>query len=361
MKKYFDYIIAGGGSAGCTLASRLCENKHINVLLIEAGGSGKSLFTKMPGGNGYIFGNPKFDWGFESVPQPLLNNRKILYPRGKGLGGSSLLNGMIYMRGAPGDFNRWRQKGLNGWSYEDVLPYFKKSASAEHRNEDKYHSHTGPLKLTPAGNYNVVDESFIKACVEAGSEINHDFYNETLNGVGRYDVKVWNGKRQSSAEAYLKYKPKNLTIYKNTSVIKILFEKSKAIGLLLSKGKVYTSSEIILSLGAFGSPKCLMLSGVGPYEHLKELRIDVVKDLPGVGENLHDHPIMPMNWGFKNNNMSFSKYQRIDKAIIVGLQYIFFKKGVTSAPFWSTNLFHSLRENEMPELQIFMTPKVKNF
>ena len=356
MEKTFDFIIAGGGSAGCTLASRLCENKNINVLLIEAGGSGKSLFTQMPGGNGYIFGNPKFDWCLESIPQPRLNNRKILYPRGKGLGGSSLLNGMIYMRGAPGDFNRWRQKGLSGWSYEDVLPYFKKSASAEHRNEDKYHSHTGPLKLTPAGNYNVVDESFIKACVEAGSEINHDFYNETLNGVGRYDVKVWNGKRQSSAEAYLKYKPKNLTIYKNTSVIKILFKKSKAVGLILSKGKVYASSEIILSLGAFGSPKCLMLSGVGPYEHLKEMRIDLVNDLPGVGENLHDHPIMPMNWGFKNEDMSFSKYQRIDKAIIAGLQYLFFKTGVTSAPFWSTNLFHSLREKEMPELQIFMTP-----
>ena len=113
MEKTFDYIIAGGGSAGCTLASRLCENKDINVLLIEAGGSGKSLFTQMPGGNGYIFGNPKFDWCLESIPQPQLNNRKILYPRGKGLGGSSLLNGMIYMRGAPGDFNRWRQKGLN--------------------------------------------------------------------------------------------------------------------------------------------------------------------------------------------------------------------------------------------------------
>ena len=123
MKKTFDYIIAGGGSAGCTLASRLSENKDIKVLLIEAGGSGKSLFTQMPGGNGYIFGNPKFDWGFESIPQPSLNNRKILYPRGKGLGGSSLLNGMIYMRGAPGDFNRWRQKGLEGWSFNDVLPY----------------------------------------------------------------------------------------------------------------------------------------------------------------------------------------------------------------------------------------------
>ena len=356
MEKTFDYIIAGGGSAGCTLASRLCENKDVNVLLIEAGGTGKSLFTQMPGGNGYIFGNQKFDWCLESIPQTRLNNRKILYPRGKGLGGSSLLNGMIYMRGAPGDFNRWRQKGLNGWSYEDVLPYFKKSASAPHRKQDKYHSHTGPLKLTPAGNYNIVDEAFINACFEAGSEINNDFYNENLKGVGRYDVKVWNGKRQSSAEAYLKNKPKNLTIYKNTSVIKILFKKSKAIGLILSNGKVFASSEIILSLGAFGSPKCLMLSGVGPYEHLKEMKIDVVNDLPGVGENLHDHPIMPMNWGFKNNNMSFSKYQRIDKAIIAGLQYIFFKKGVTSAPFWSTNLFHSLREEEMPELQIFMTP-----
>ncbi len=356
MKKTFDYIIAGGGSAGCTLASRLSKNKDIKVLLIEAGGSGKSLFTQMPGGNGYIFGNPKFDWCFESIPQPSLNNRKILYPRGKGLGGSSLLNGMIYMRGAPGDFNRWRQKGLEGWSYNDVLPYFKRSASAFHREKNEYHSHSGPLKLTPAGNYNSIDKAFIDSCVEAGAEINNDFYNGNLNGVGRYDVKVWNGKRQSSAEAYLKFKPNNLTIYKNTSVIKILIEKNKAKGLLLSNGEVYASSEVILSLGAFGSPKCLMLSGIGPEEHLKEKNIELIINLPGVGENLHDHPVMPMNWAFQNNNLSFSKYQRIDRAIIVGLKYILFKKGLAAAPFWSTNLFHAIREKDMPEIQVFMTP-----
>ena len=356
MKKTFDYIIAGGGSAGCTLASRLSQDKSANVLLIEAGGSGKSLFTSMPGGNGYIFGNPKFDWGFESTPQSSLNNRKILYPRGKGLGGSSLLNGMIYMRGASGDFNRWRQKGLNGWSYDDVLPYFKRSASSYHRKEDKYHSHKGPLKLTPAGNYSDIDKAFIDACVDAGASKNHDFYNENLNGVGRYDVKVWNGRRQSSAEAYLKIIPKNLTILKNTYVLKILFEKSKAIGLQLSSGNVYASSEVILSLGAFGSPKCLMLSGIGPKEHLQEHGIELINDLPGVGENLHDHPVMPMNWGLKNKNMSFSKYQRIDRAIILGLQYILFKKGLAAAPFWSSNLFHSIREKDMPEIQVFMTP-----
>ena len=356
MKKNFDYIIAGGGSAGCTLAARLCENKNANVLLVEAGGSGKSLFTQMPGGNGFIFGNPKFDWCINSIPQPSLNNRKIFYPRGKGLGGSSLLNGMIYMRGAPGDFNRWRQKGLKGWSYDDVLPYFKKSASAYHRKEDKYHSHKGPLKLTPAGNYNQVDDAFINACIEAGAESNNDFYDENLRGVGRYDVKVWDGKRQSSAEAYLKKYPINLTILKNTLVLNIIIEKSKAIGLVLSSGKVYASSEIIISLGAFGSPKCLMLSGIGPKDHLAKHDIKAVIDLPGVGENLLDHPVVPMNWALKNNNLSFSKYQRIDKAIIVGLQYIFFKKGIASAPFWSTNLFHSLREKDMPEIQVFMTP-----
>ena len=356
MKNHFDYIIAGGGSAGCTLAARLAENKSISVLLIEAGGSGKSLFTQMPGGNGFIFGNPKFDWCINSIPQPSLNNRKIFYPRGKGLGGSSLLNGMIYMRGAPGDFNRWRQKGLGGWSYDDVLPYFKRSASAYHRKEDKYHSHKGPLKLTPAGNYNQVDEVFIHACLEAGAEFNNDFYNENIRGVGRYDVKVWDGKRQSSAEVYLKKNPKNLTILKNTLVTKIIIEKSKAVGLVLSSGKVFASSEVIISLGAFGSPKCLMLSGIGPKDHLSNHNIKVINDLPGVGENFLDHPVVPMNWAFQDNNMSFSKYQRIDKAILVGLQYIFFKKGLASAPFWSSNLFHSLREKDMPEIQIFMTP-----
>ena len=154
----------------------------------------------------------------------------------------------------------------------------------------------------------------------------------------------------------MKFKPSNLTIYKNTSVIKILIEKNKAKGLLLSNGEVYASSEVILSLGAFGSPKCLMLSGIGPEEHLKEKNIELLINLPGVGENLHDHPVMPMNWAFQNNNLSFSKYQRIDRAIIVGLKYILFKQGLAAAPFWSTNLFHAIREKEMPEIQVFMTP-----
>ena len=355
MKNNFDYIIAGGGSAGCTLASRLAEDSSISVLLIEAGGSGKSLFTKMPGGNGFIIGNPKFDWVQYSTPQPNLNNRKIFYPRGKGLGGSSLLNGMIYMRGGAGDFNRWRQKGLEGWSYEKVLPYFKKSVSAYHRENSKYHGQNGPLKITPAGNYSKVDEIFVKACEEAGAIYNDDFNGEKLSGVGKYDVKVWKGIRQSSSEAYLKTKPKNLTIFKNTHVINLIIEKSKAIGLNLSSGKVYANCEIILSLGAFGSPKCLMLSGIGPENHLKEHGIKVVNNLPGVGENFYDHPIVPMNWAFKNPKMSLAKYQRIDKAILLGLNYIFFKKGLAAAPFWSTNLFHSLREDELPELQIFMT------
>tara|TARA_Y100001970_G_scaffold24673_1_gene29472 strand:+ start:819 stop:2480 length:1662 start_codon:yes stop_codon:yes gene_type:complete len=355
LKNNFDYIIAGGGSAGCTLASRLAEDSSISVLLIEAGGSGKSLFTKMPGGNGFIIGNPKFDWVQYSTPQPNLNNRKIFYPRGKGLGGSSLLNGMIYMRGGAGDFNRWRQKGLEGWSYEKVLPYFKKSVSAYHRENSKYHGQNGPLKITPAGNYSKVDEIFVKACEEAGAIYNDDFNGEKLSGVGKYDVKVWKGIRQSSSEAYLKTKPKNLTIFKNTHVINLIIEKSKAIGLNLSSGKVYANCEIILSLGAFGSPKCLMLSGIGPENHLKEHGIKVVNNLPGVGENFYDHPIVPMNWAFKNPKMSLAKYQRIDKAILLGLNYIFFKKGLAAAPFWSTNLFHSLREDELPELQIFMT------
>ena len=190
MQQNYDYIIAGGGSAGATLAAKLAEKSDASVLLIEGGGSGKSLFTEMPAGNGFIFGNPSYDWMFESIPQKGLNGNKIYYPRGKGLGGSSLLNGMIYIRGNPIDFDRWRQKGLEGWSYADVLPYFKQSSNAQHRKENIFHSASGPLKISPAGNDDLINKSFIDACIQAGEKYNEDFNGIKQNGVGRYDLSL---------------------------------------------------------------------------------------------------------------------------------------------------------------------------
>ena len=198
MKLEFDYLIAGGGSAGCALASRLCEDKSITVCIVEAGGNGNNLFIKMPAGNGFVFGNPKLDWGYKSIPQKNLNNRTIYFPRGKSLGGSSIVNGMIYMRGIPSDYDSWRQLGLNGWGYSDILPYFKKSEGSEHRN-NKYHGNKGPLKIERSSNYGILEEAFIKSAVKAGHKSIDDFNGSERTGVSRLDSTVSNGFRQSSA------------------------------------------------------------------------------------------------------------------------------------------------------------------
>ena len=358
INKSFDYIVAGGGSAGCTLASRLAENSDAEVLLVEEGGSGKSLFTEMPAGNGIIFGNPKYDWMFESVPQKGLNGNKLYFPRGRGLGGSSLLNGMIYIRGNSIDYDRWRQKGLEGWSYSDVLPYFKKSAGAEHRSGSPFHSSTGPLKISPAGISDKINQAFINACIQAGAKENLDFNGNEQNGVGIYDSTIYKGIRSSSRKSYLNKNFKNLTILKNERVLKILINKDKVTGVQLNDRILFANKEVILCLGAFGTPQCLMLSGIGPEDHLKHHGIDVKLNLPGVGSSLYDHPNFPVHFNLKDKELSMSRFQRIDKAIIMGLQYIFFKKGVGSKSFWSTTLFHSLKNNELPEIQVNFTPMV---
>ena len=324
MQQNYDYIIAGGGSAGATLAAKLAEKSDASVLLIEGGGSGKSLFTEMPAGNGFIFGNPSYDWMFESIPQKGLNGNKIYYPRGKGLGGSSLLNGMIYIRGNPIDFDRWRQKGLEGWSYADVLPYFKQSSNAQHRKENIFHSASGPLKISPAGNDDLINKSFIDACIQAGEKYNEDFNGIKQNGVGRYDSTIFGGIRSSSRKSYLDKKIKNLTILKNERVLKVILNRDKATGIQLKDRVINSQKEIILSLGAFGSPQCLMLSGVGPEKHLKYHGIDMKLNLPGVGSSLYDHPNFPVHFSLKNENLSMARYQRLDKAIMMGLEYIFF-------------------------------------
>jgi|TARA_B100001094_G_scaffold325281_1_gene379355 choline dehydrogenase len=354
----YDYIIAGGGSAGGTLAAKLAEKSDAKILLIEGGGNGKSLFTEMPAGNGFIFGNPSYDWMFESVPQNGLNGNKLYYPRGKGLGGSSLLNGMIYIRGNAIDFDRWRQKGLEGWSYADVLPYFKQSSNAKHRKGSAFHSANGPLKISPAGNNDIINKAFIDACMQAGAEYNDDFNGIKQNGVGRYDSTIFGGIRSSSRKSYLDKKLKNLTILKNERVLKVIIEKSRAIGIQLKDRIINAQKEIILSLGAFATPQCLMLSGIGPEKHLKYHGIDLKLDLPGVGSSLYDHPNFPVHFSLKNKNLSMSKYQRLDKAIIMGLEYIFFKKGPAASSFWSTSLFHALYNQELPEIQINFTPMV---
>ncbi|MEM8686423.1 MAG: FAD-dependent oxidoreductase [Pseudomonadota bacterium] len=354
----YDYVIAGAGSAGCTLAARLAEQKDVSVLLIEAGGLGRSLFATMPAGNGFIHGNPKYDWGFWSTPQEHLDGRCIYYPRGRGLGGSSLLNGMIYIRGNPADYDRWRQKGNVGWSFADVLPYFRRSEGAPHRQGDPYHGSQGPLGVTPAGNFQDADQRFVDACRQAGAPLNDDFNGHRQEGAGRLDSKVAGGRRQSSAEAYLKRRPANLHILTNTLVSGLELEGTRAVGVKLPGQTVRAEREIILCLGAFGSPQCLMLSGIGPADELRAHGISPVLDLPGVGRGLYDHPNMPMQFGMADAELSLARFQRIDRAIGMGLRYLLTRTGPGAGSFWSTALFHALRDHDMPELEVFCTPMI---
>ena len=358
MKLEFDYLIAGGGSAGCALASRLCEDKSITVCIVEAGGNGNNLFIKMPAGNGFVFGNPKLDWGYKSIPQKNLNNRTIYFPRGKSLGGSSIVNGMIYMRGIPSDYDSWRQLGLNGWGYSDILPYFKKSEGSEHRN-DKYHGNKGPLKIERSSNYGILEEAFIKSAVKAGHKSIDDFNGSERTGVSRLDSTVSNGVRQSSAISYLKKKPDNLTILTHQQISKLLINKTDVIGLETLKGtKVYCKREVIICQGAFGTPHLLMLSGIGPADHLIENDINPIVDLPGVGSSLADHVIASMQYSSDRNDLCHSKYQRIDKAFWLMANWLFNGKGPGGGAFWSTGLFHAFEDPQMPELEVFMTPMI---
>lgn len=358
MSAAFDYIIAGGGSAGCVLAARLCEDPRLKVLLVEAGGPAKSIFARMPAGVGMIHSNPKYDWGYWSTPQPALGGRRIYYPRGKGLGGSSLMNGMIYIRGNVGDYDRWRQKGLTGWSYGDVLPYFRRAAGAAHRKGEAHHRPDGPLKISPAGNYDRINRVFVEACQQAGAPHNGDFNGAVQAGAGRMDVKAKGGIRQSAAEAYLTPRPKNLAVMTGTPVLKLLTEGRRATGILTPQGEFRAGREVILSLGAFESPKLLMLSGIGPGAHLRDHGIQVLNDLPGVGQTLYDHPNMPMQFGLTDPSLSMARFQRLDRAALMGARWLLTRSGPAAAPFWASALFHAIRDAEMPELQVFFTPMV---
>ncbi|MDH3759524.1 MAG: GMC family oxidoreductase N-terminal domain-containing protein [Gammaproteobacteria bacterium] len=357
----YDYIIAGAGSAGCALAARLCENPDVSVCLIEAGGNGNSLFVRMPAGNGFIFGNPKFDWGYESAPQPGLDGRKIYYPRGKGLGGTSLLNGLIYMRGNRQDFDRWRAMGIPGWGYDELLPYFKKLESAPH-HDSHFHGHDGPLRVTPAVNYEPVNQAFVEAAMQAGARHNADFNGASQIGVGRIDAMVYNGQRQSTSASYLKRLPANLTILTHTQVRKIELQGRRAIGVKISRRgrteSIRAEREVISCLGAFESPRLLMLSGIGPTQHLSNFDIPTLVDLPGVGSDLQDHPNIPLTFTIKNKALSYSRYQRLDRAIWLGLRYLFTRKGPACGTFWSSALFHAFDGGDLPDVQAYCTPMV---
>ncbi|MDA7966437.1 GMC family oxidoreductase N-terminal domain-containing protein [Ruegeria sp.] len=354
----YDYVIAGGGSAGCALAARLAEDPDVSVCVVEAGGKGRDLFIRMPAGNGFVFGNPRLDWGYHSVPQPGLNGRRIYYPRGKALGGSSIVNGMIYMRGVAADYDMWRQAGLPGWSYAEVLPYFRRSEGARDRL-DAWHGQDGPLKTEPARNFGEMERAFIAAAKAAGHREIADFNGPERTGVARNDSTVSKGVRQSSAIAYLANPPPNLTLRTDCQIARIVLDGTRATGVETLDGQtIRARREVIVCQGSFGTPHLLMLSGIGPADHLTQHGIQVLADLPSVGANLSDHPDVPMQYGSDRMDLSHARYQRLDHAARLMGKWLLNGSGPGGGAFFSTILFHALDDPALPELEVFMTPMV---
>lgn len=290
----FDYVIVGAGSAGCVLANRLSADPQNRVCLLEAGGPDKSPLIHAPVGIAFMSENTPLNWKFDTVPQKYLNNRVCYQPRGRVLGGSSSINGMIYIRGSANDYDRWAAAGAQGWAWDDVLPYFKKAENNE-RGADEYHGAGGPLNVTELRYKNPLSEQFLEAAAELQLPQNDDFNGASQEGMGFYQVTQKDGRRWSSARAYLEPAKQrdNLTIMTGAQTEHIEFEDKKAVGVSFRRGReqhfVKAKQEIILSAGAFQSPQLLLLSGIGPGEQLKQHGIGVVAEAPDVGENLQDH------------------------------------------------------------------------
>ncbi|MDZ8239452.1 MAG: GMC family oxidoreductase N-terminal domain-containing protein [Nostoc sp. ChiQUE01a] len=290
----FDYIVIGAGSAGCVVANRLTEDSETTVLLLEAGGPDTKPEIHLPVEFPNLMGS-EVDWAYFTEPEPHLNGRKLFSPRGKVLGGTSSINGMVYMRGNRRDYDRWQALGNPGWSYEDVLPYFKKSENQQH-GANEFHEVGGLLSVTDPVAPNVVCDRLIEAAVALGYRHNPDFNGADQQGVGLPQLNIKDGKRHSTAAAFLVpiLNRPNLTVTTHAIATRLLFEGTRTVGVeYLHNGtlhQVRVNQEVILSAGAFDSPKLLMLSGIGPASHLRAFDIPVVLDLPGVGQNLQDHP-----------------------------------------------------------------------
>ena len=330
----FDYIIIGAGSAGCILANRLTNNNQNKVALFEAGKPSDIWKVKMPLALLYTMHDSKYNWKYYSEPEPYLNNRKLFCPRAKMIGGCSAHNGMVFVRGNRDDYEGWCSFGLKSWSQQKVLPYFKKIETWSGGGND-YRGESGLLPVNQSQNKNPLFKAFINSASEAGYKINPDINGKEQEGFGMFDVTINNGERASISKHYLDpaKSRKNLSIFSNSFVEKIIFDGKKAIGIDVKiKNKIeriFANKEVILSGGSINSPQLLMVSGVGPAIHLKDNGIDVVHNLDGVGKNLQDHLETYIQQECKTTDTLYSCTKLFNK-MRIGIEWFLFKKGPCS-------------------------------
>lgn len=355
----YDYVIIGGGSAGCALAARLSEDPAASVCLLEAGGANKDLLVRMPAGVGNLIKSKnKHNWGFWTEPEPHMDNRRLWWPRGKGLGGSSAINGMIYMRGHPQDYDDWRQMGLTGWSWDDVLPYFRK-LEGHHRGEcGGLHGASGPLSISAGESDSPFHDALIEAGQQAGYPVTPDFNGASQEGFGRYDLTIADGSRWSTATAYLRpvLGRRNLTVITAARTTRIVVERGRAVAVDFLRGKtpqrVDVAGEVLLCAGAVQSPHLLQLSGIGDPERLRAAGIATVHALPGVGENLQDHLDVIMNWSTRGLVTAFSATRGLGQ-LKTGLNYLLRGQGLGRQQFLESGAFVCSREGlSRPDVQI---------
>jgi choline dehydrogenase len=361
MSDSFDYIIVGAGSAGCVLADRLTADGKNSVLVLEYGGSDRSVFIQMPSALSIPMNNPKYNWFYETEPEPHLNNRRMHTPRGKVIGGSSSINGLVYIRGNPLDFDRWEEEGARGWAYRNVLPYFKR---AEGRDEggDEYRGSDGPLSTSYGPLKNPLYHAWIEAGRQAGYPATADVNGYQQEGFGRMDMTVRKGRRWSAANAYLKpaLKRPNLTLRTHALAERILFEGKRAVGIRYAQGnavhEVKARREVILAGGPINSPQLLKLSGVGPAAELQALGIAPVHHLAGVGENLQDHLEFYFQMASTQPISLYSSQNLFAKGLI-GLRWLLRQDGLGATNhFESCGFIRSRAGIKYPDIQYHFLP-----
>ena len=358
-----DYVIIGAGSAGCAIAYRLAEAGK-QVLIIEHGGTDAGPFIQMPAALSYPMNMKMYDWGMSPEPEPHLDGRSLVTPRGKVIGGSSSINGMVYVRGHARDYDHWAESGAQGWAYADVLPYFKRMEnwhSGGHGGDKTRRGRKGPLHVTRGPRINPLTRAFVKAGKQAGYPVTGDYNGEQQEGFGPFDATIWKGRRWSAANAYLRpaLKRPNCTLIR-AFARKIVIEDGRAIGVEVERGGnvevISANVEVIVAASSLNSPKLLMLSGIGPAAHLAEHDIDVVVDRAGVGQNLQDHLELYIQQAAIKPVSLFKHWNLWGKAVI-GAQWLFTKTGIgTSNQFESAAFVRSKAGVEYPDIQYHFLP-----